>query len=119
MGPTKVIVKGEGLYDARSGKLLHGGFSTGEELADYADRHYIVLPEVDKDGRPWDLDGGPVYCLHGARYETLDDQPRHVGRCVHCGGMAIRMEELTVERDCIRCMKCGQESDARLQMMES
>ena len=119
MGPTKAIVKGDSLYDARSGKLLRGGFPTGEALGDYADRHYVVLPEVDKEGQPWDLDGSPVYCLHGARYETLDDQPRHVGRCLHCGGMAIRMEELTVERDCIRCMKCGYESDARLHMMES
>lgn len=39
----------------------------------HAGRHYIALPEGDKAGQAWELDGSPVYCLHGARYETLDD----------------------------------------------
>jgi hypothetical protein len=119
MGPTKAVVKGDGLFEARSGKLLYYRVSTGPELVQYAGGHYIVLPEVDKSGQPWELDGSPVYCLHGARYETLDDQPRHVARCPDCGGMAVPMEELTVERDCLCCVKCGHEFEARLQMMES
>ena len=119
MGPTKVIVRDDGLYDARSGKLIHGAFSTGQELADYALHHYLVLPEVDKAGQPWTSDGRLVYCLHGARYETVDDRPCHAARCPDCGGMAVRTEELTLERDCKRCTKCGHEFDARLEMMES
>jgi hypothetical protein len=31
----------------------------------------------------------------------------------------VRTEEVTVERDCIRCTQCGHEFDARLEMMES
>jgi predicted RNA-binding Zn-ribbon protein involved in translation (DUF1610 family) len=119
MGPTKAVVKGGGLFEARSGKLIYRQVSTGPELSEYAGRHYVVLPELDKAGQPWELDGSPVYCLHGARYETLDDQPHQLFRCPDCGGMAVRMEELTVERDCRRCTKCGHEFEARLQMMES
>ena len=119
MGPTKAIVKGDSLFEARTGKLIYRQASTEPPLTEYAGRHYIVLPEVDKAGQPWELDGSPVYCLHGSRYETLDDQQRHVARCPDCGGMAVRIEELTLERDCIRCVKCGHEFEARLQMMES
>lgn len=119
MGPTKAIVKNESLYDATSGALIRGEFSSEEELSEYAGRHYMVLPETDKAGVQWELDGSPVYCLRGARYETLDGQPRHVARCPDCGGMAVRMEELTLERDCSRCTSCGHEFDARLEMMES
>ena len=119
MGPTKAIVKDGGLYDARSGKLIQDGFSTQAELAAYAGRHYIVLPEVDKVGQPWELNGSAVYCLRGSRYETVDDRQHHLARCPDCGGMGVRMDELTLERDCIRCVKCGHESDARLEMMES
>jgi hypothetical protein len=33
--------------------------------------------------------------------------------------MGIRVEEVTIERDCIRCTQCQHEFDARLEMMES
>jgi hypothetical protein len=119
MGPTKVIVKGDALYDAQSGKLVCDGLATPEAREGYAKHHYIVLPEVDRAGRPWELDGQPVYCLRGTRYETLDEQPRALARCPDCGGMGIRTEEVTIERDCVRCVRCGHEFDSRLEMMES
>jgi hypothetical protein len=118
MGPTKVIVKGDALYDAQNGKLIHNGLATSDARQEYARHHYIVLPEVDKAGRPWELNGQPVYCLRGARYETLDEQQRHLTRCPDCGGMGIRTEEVTIERDCIRCTRCSHEFDSRLEMME-
>lgn len=119
MGPTKVLVKGDGLYDAKSGKLIKDGLPTRKAQEDYAAHHYITLPVLDKTGRPWSLDGQPVYCLRGSRYETADDKVAHLSRCADCGGMGIRLEEVTVERDCIRCVQCGHEFDARLEMMES
>lgn len=119
MGPTKTIVKGTGIYDARTGKVIKEGLSTQQAIQDYAAHHYIVLPEVDHQGHPWELNGQFVYCLHGVRYETLDDQEVHLTRCHACGGMGTRVEEITVERDCLRCIQCGQELDARLEMMES
>ena len=119
MGPTKVIVKGGAVHDAKTGKLIKGGFATRQELERYAAHHYIVLPEIDKAGRPWELDGKPIYCLRGARYESLDDDPLHLARCPDCGGMGIRVDELTVESDCIRCTQCNHEFDARLEMMET
>ena len=119
MGPTKVIVKGDTLCDAHTGKLIHNGLATPEARQEYANRHYIVLPEVDRAGCPWELDGQPVYCLRGTRYETLDEQPRPLARCPDCGGMCIRTEEVSIERDCIRCVRCGHEFDSRLEMMES
>ena len=119
MGPTKVIVKDSGLYDAVSGKLVKGGFASRHELEDYVNHHYLVLPMIDKAGRPWLLDGKPVYRLRGVQYETLDDQKVHLVRCPECGGMGIRSDEFTVESDCIRCTACGHEFDARLEMMET
>ena len=119
MGPTKVIVKGDALHDARTGKLIQAGLPTEQARQDYAAHHYVVLPEVDKAGRPWQMDGQPVYCLRGSRYEALDDRQIHAARCPDCGGMGIRTDELTVESDCIRCLQCGHEFDARLEMMES
>jgi hypothetical protein len=119
MGPIKAVVKGDAIYDARTGKLIQDGLSGPKALQDYAAHHYIVLPEVDKAGRLWEVNGEPVYCLHGIRYETLNDHQPHLARCPDCGGMGIRVEEVTVERDCIRCVQCGHEFDARLQMMES
>ena len=119
MGPTKVIVKGDALYDAQTGKLIQNGLATPEARQDYARHHYIVLPEVDRAGRPWELNGKPVYCLRGTRYETLDEHQPHLARCPDCGGMGIRTEEVSIERDCIRCVGCGHELDARLEMMES
>jgi len=119
MGPTKVIVKGDALHDAQTGKLIHSGLATPEARREYARHHYVVLPEVDNAGRQWEFDGKPVYCLRGTRYETLDEHQPHLARCPDCGGMGIRTEEVTIERDCIRCVRCGHEFDARLEMMES
>jgi hypothetical protein len=118
-GPTKVRIQGDALYDARSGKLIKNGLATPGEIAEYAAHHYVALPVLDNAGRPWTLDGQPVYCLRGARYETLDDELPHARRCSECGGLALPVDEGTVERDCMRCTSCHQEFDARLEMMES
>jgi hypothetical protein len=119
MGPTKVIVKGNGLYDAKTGKLIIEGLSTPRQIKDYAARHYVVLPVVDKAEKPWLLDGKPVYRVRGTRYETLNNDPVQLARCPGCGGMGIRVDEPNVESDCIRCTQCGYEFDTRLEMMES
>jgi hypothetical protein len=119
MGPTKAIVKGDAIYDARTEKLIQGGLSAASAVTEYANHHYIVLPEIDKAGRPWQLDGQLVYCLHGSRYETLDKHQPHLARCRDCGGMGVQIDEVTMERDCIRCTACGHEFSARLEMMES
>ena len=119
MGPTKAIVKENALYDAKSGALIKDGLSTHKEIEDYANHHYITLPVVDKACQPWSLDGQPVYCLRGTRYETVHDEVVHLARCPDCGGMGIRDDEPMVESDCIRCVKCGHEFDTRLEMMES
>ena len=78
-----------------------------------------ILPVVDKEGRPWLLDGKPVYCLRGTQYETVNDERVHLARCPDCGGMGIRADEFVVESDCIHCTACGHEFDARLEMMET
>ena len=119
MGPTKVIVKNNALYEAKSGKLTKEGLATPEEQKAYAAHHYIALPVRDNAGKTWLLDGKTVYCLHGAVYETVDDEVVHLSRCPDCGGMGIRMEEMTIERDCIYCTQCHHEFDSRLEMMES
>lgn len=119
IGPTKVTVKGEALYDAKTGKLIKDGLATPEAIADYAAHHYIALPVVDNAGRPWTLDGQPVYCLRGVQYETLDKELSHARRCAECGGLAMPIQDATVERDCVRCTQCSHEFDARLEMMES
>jgi hypothetical protein len=119
MGPTKVVIKQDALYDAISGKQIMKGLSAPKQIHDYAAHHYIALPVVDKAGRPWTLDGKPVYCLHGSTYESLEGNRLHLARCSDCGGMAIRMDEPTVESDCVRCTQCGHEFDTRLGMMES
>lgn len=119
MGPTKIIVKEAALYDALTGKLVQDGLPTPEARQQYARHHYITLPEVDNAGRFWQFEGQPVYCLRGIRYETLDGHQQHLSRCPECGGMGIRVEEMTIERDCIRCTQCLHEFDARLEMMES
>lgn len=119
MGPTKAIVKGLALYDAVTSVLIKDGFTNRQEIEDYVNHHYIVLPVVDNAGRPWLLDGKPVYCLRGVQYETVDDQRVHLARCPDCGGMGIRADEFVVESDCIRCTACGHEFDARLEMMET
>jgi hypothetical protein len=33
--------------------------------------------------------------------------------------MALPIDEVTVERDCVRCTQCGHEFEPRLEMMES
>ena len=119
MGPTKVIVKDLALYEAISGKLIQGGFADRRALEDYVNHHYLSGPVVDNGGKPWQLDGQPVYCLRGVQYETVDNQRVHLARCPDCGGMGIRADELTVESDCIRCTSCEHEFDARLEMMET
>ena len=119
MGPTKVVIKGNQLCDAKTGKFIRGSFPSRQAIEHYAARHYIVLPEVDNAGKAWELDGKPVYCLHGSRYETVDDLQPHLARCLDCGGMAVRIDEITVDSDVIRCTQCGHEFDTRLEMMES
>lgn len=119
MGPVKAIVKENGLYEVLGGKLIKDGFTSRQELENYVNHHYLTLPVLDHAGNPWLLDGKPVYCLHGAQYETVDDQKVHLARCPDCGGMGIRSDEFTVESDCIRCTACGHEFDARLEMMET
>ena len=119
MGPTKVIVKSDSLHDVKTGKLIKAGLITRKAQEDYAMHHYLVLPVLDNSGRLWSLSGKYVYCLRGTRYETSDDEAIHVVRCRDCGGMCVVTDELTVERDCLRCTQCGHEFDARLEMMES
>ena len=119
MGPTKVIPKDGGLYEVRTGKLVQDNLPTRKEQEAYAGQHYIALPVVDKAGKPWTLDGQPVYCLRGTQFETIDDQRVHLSRCPDCGGMGIRDDEPMVESDCIRCVQCGHEFDTRLEMMEN
>jgi len=119
MGPTKVIVKGKGLYEVSGGKLIKDGFVSQQEIEEYVNHHYLVLPVVDKQGQPWLLDGMPVYCLRGTQYETVQDERIHLARCPDCGGMGIRVDEMAVESDCIRCTACGHEFDTRLEMMEN
>ena len=119
MGPAKVIVKGDALHDAQTGKLIKDGLSTQKAREDYAAHHYIALPVVDNTGKPWMLDGEPVYCLRGSKFETLDDKAAHVRRCPDCGGMAVPSDEVPTERGCVRCTQCNHEFDARLEMMES
>jgi predicted Zn-ribbon and HTH transcriptional regulator len=119
MGPTKAIVSGNKLYEAVSHKLIKDGFVNQHEIEDYVKHHYLALPVVDKAGKPWLLDGKPVYCFRGTQYETVDDQRVQLARCSDCGGMGIRSDEFTVESDCIRCTACGHEFDARLEMMET
>ncbi len=119
MGPTKVIVKCDALYDVKTDKLIKEGLATRMEQEEYAMHHYVVLPVLDNSGQPWLLDGKHVYCLRGTRYETSDDEVVHLARCPDCGGMCISTDEPTVERDCIRCTQCGHEFESRLEMMES
>ena len=119
MGPTKVIVKSDSLHDGKTGKLIKDGLATRKQQEDYATHHYIALPVIDNAGQLWVLDGKPVYCFKGSRYETSDDQTVHLARCHDCGGMSISADEPTVERDCVRCTQCGHEFDPRLEMMES
>jgi len=119
MGPTKAIVRDNAIYDAVNGKLIRGEFASRREIDEHVKHHYLVLPVVDNAGTAWSLDGQPVYCLHGVQYETVDDQKVHLARCPDCGGMGIRVDEFTVQSDCIRCVSCGHEFDARLEMMEN
>jgi DNA-directed RNA polymerase subunit RPC12/RpoP len=119
MGPTKVFPKEGALYEVKTGKLVQDSLPTRTEQETYAAQHYIVLPVVDKAGKPWVLDDQPVFCLRGTQYETVDDQKVHLARCPDCGGMGIRDDEPLVESDCIRCVQCGHEFDTRLEMMEN
>lgn len=119
MGPTKAIVKEQGLYEAATGKLIKDGFANRRDIEDYVNHHYLALPVLDDAGNVWMLEDKPVYCFRGSQYETLDGQRVQLARCPDCGGMGIRSDEFTVESDCIRCTSCGHEFDARLEMMET
>jgi hypothetical protein len=119
MGPTKTIVKDQALYEAVTGKLIKDGFGSRRDIEEYVNHHYLALPVVDHAGNVWLLEGKPVYCFRGSQYETLDGQRVQLARCPDCGGMGIRADEITVESDCIRCVSCGHEFDARLEMMET
>jgi DNA-directed RNA polymerase subunit RPC12/RpoP len=119
MGPTKAIVKGQALYEALGGKLIKDGFTNRQDMEEYVSRHYLTLPVVDQQGRPWLLDGKPVYCLCATQYETVNDERVQLVRCPDCGGMGIRFDELVIESDGIHCTACGYAFDARLEMMET
>lgn len=119
MGPTKLIVKENALYQAVGHKLIKDGFASREDIEDYVNHHYLVLPVVDKGGKPWLLNGEPVYCVRGTQYETVNDERVHLVRCPDCGGMGIRVDEFVIESDYIRCTACGHEFDVRLEMMET
>ena len=119
MGPTKAIVKENALYEAVGGKLIKDGFADRKAVEDYVNHHYLALPVTDKAGRPWQLEGKPVYCLRGSQYETVDDRKVQLSRCPDCGGMGVRSDVVAVESDVIRCTGCGHEFDARLEMMET
>ena len=119
MGPTKAVVKDNALYEAVSGKLIKEGFQSGQEIEDYVNHHYVVLPVVDNAGQPWRLDDKLVYCLHGSSYETTADEKVHLARCPDCGGMGVRLDKMSVGSDCICCTACGHEFDTRLEMMET
>ncbi len=74
MGPNKAVVKGDAIYDARTGKLIQDGLSNEHVLADYASHHYLALPEVDKAGQPWTLNGQPVYCIRGCQFAKISQE---------------------------------------------
>ena len=63
MGPTKAIVKDQGLYDAVTGKFIKDGFASLGEIEEYVKHHYLALPVVDNAGKAWVLDEKPVYCF--------------------------------------------------------
>lgn len=42
------------------GKLIKDGFANRQDIETYVHHHYLVLPVVDKQRRPWVLDGEPV-----------------------------------------------------------
>jgi hypothetical protein len=119
MGPTKAVVKDNALYEAVSDKLIKDGFKDRGELEDYVKHHYVILPVMDNSGRPWRFEEKLIYCRQGTKYETVDDQRVQLARCPDCGGMGVRVDEFTVESDCIRCAGCGHEFDTRLEMMET
>jgi len=119
MGPTKAVVKGNTLCEAVGGKVIKAGFANQREIDEYVKHHYVALPITDNAGHPWSLEGKLVYCFRGTQYETINGQRVHLARCPECGGMAIRADEFTVESDCIRCISCEHEFDARLEMMET
>ena len=47
MGPTKAIVKDQGLYEAATGKFIKDGFATRRDIEEYVNHHYLALPVVD------------------------------------------------------------------------
>jgi len=89
MGTIKVIVKGDALYDGRSGKLIKNGLPTQRGKKLFAALNKIFLPVLDFEGQPWLFDGKQVYCLPGDKYETLYDEAVHLAPCPGCGGMGM------------------------------
>lgn len=59
MGPTKAIVKEHALYEAVGHKLIKDGFTSPQDIEDFVNHYYLVLPEVDKRGS--------LGCLMGSR----------------------------------------------------
>jgi len=52
MGPTKSIIKGQALYEIVGGQLIKDGFVNQQEIEEYVNHHYLLLPVVDKQGQP-------------------------------------------------------------------
>ena len=73
----------------------------------------------DNARRPWQLDGQPIYCLHGVQYETVDDRRVHLTRCPDCGGMGVRTRSLPSSPIVSVAPPVGMSFDARLEMMET
>ena len=118
MSPTKAIIQEDTLHEAKTGKPITNGFSSRQEIERYVNRRYMVLPVTDNTGRPWMLDGQPIFRLRGTRYETVNDERVDLSTCPTCGGMGVRLEESIVESECRKCTACGKEFGVRLAMME-
>ncbi len=119
MGPTKIVLKEDDIYEGKSGKLFRDMLSTLDALRDYAPHYYIALPMEHKGATLGLLNEKPVYCFRESRLETLDDEVVYLYRCTDWGGMGINIEGPAVERDCIQCTQCEKEFHAGLEIMES
>ena len=103
MGPTKAIVTENALYEAVSGKLIQAGFANRRDIQDYVNHHYLALPVVDNQGRPWVLEEKPG---RSSPWRAIRDPGRSEGPPRSVPGLrrhGIRSDELSVETDVIRC----------------
>ncbi len=82
--------------------MIKDGFTNRQDMEEYVSRHYLTLPVVDQQGRPWLLDGKPVYCLYGTQYETMNDARVHLVRCPDCGGMGNHESNESLELGIVR-----------------